>query len=179
VSAHSVWAVGSAATGKPLIEHWDGRAWNQVPSASPPGAQESLLNSVAATGSSTAWAVGYYNTGKKIKKTGAQRNGSNPLADGRLPLPEALPLKLSHPSQSQGSGPFGCSVSASWATVRRCCPASSKAPRASRRTPRLGPAPLVIMLLIDRFPDSHAGCGEWSTHPATGTQVVPSAGLRG
>jgi hypothetical protein len=57
VSAHSVWAVGSAATGKPLIEHWDGRAWKQVPCASPRGAQESLLNSVAVTGSSTAWAA--------------------------------------------------------------------------------------------------------------------------
>ena len=73
VSAHSVWAVGSAATGKTLIEHWDGRAWQQVPSASPRGAQESLLASVAATGSSTAWAVGYYNTGKKIKKTLIER----------------------------------------------------------------------------------------------------------
>jgi len=73
VSAHSLWAVGSAATGKPLIEHWDGRAWAPVPSASPPGAQESLLNSVAATGSSTAWAVGYYNTGKRIKKTLIER----------------------------------------------------------------------------------------------------------
>jgi hypothetical protein len=67
VSAHSVWAVGSAATGKPLIEHWDGRDWRQVPSASPRGATESLLNSVAAAGASNAWAVGYYNTGKTIK----------------------------------------------------------------------------------------------------------------
>ena len=75
VSAHSVWAVGSAATGKPLIEHWDGRAWGQVPSASPRGATESLLNSVAATGSSTAWAVGYYNTGKTIKTLIERWNG--------------------------------------------------------------------------------------------------------
>jgi erythromycin esterase-like protein len=75
VSAHSVWAVGSAATGKPLIEHWDGRDWRQVPSASPRGAQESLLNAVAATGSSTAWAVGYYNTGKTIKTLIERWNG--------------------------------------------------------------------------------------------------------
>jgi erythromycin esterase-like protein len=75
VSAHSVWAVGSAATGKLLIEHWDGRAWGQVPSASPGGATESLLSSVAATGSSTAWAVGYYNTGKTIKTLIERWNG--------------------------------------------------------------------------------------------------------
>lgn len=75
VSAHSVWAVGSAATGKTLIEHWDGRAWQQVPSASPRGAQESLLNSVAATGSSTAWAVGYYNTGKATRTLIERWNG--------------------------------------------------------------------------------------------------------
>ncbi len=75
VSAHSVWAVGSAATGKPLIEHWDGRDWRQVPSASPRGATESLLNSVAATGSSNAWAVGYYNTGKTIKTLIERWNG--------------------------------------------------------------------------------------------------------
>jgi hypothetical protein len=75
VSAHSVWAVGSAATGKPLIENWDGRAWRQVPSASPRGATESLLNAVAATGSSTAWAVGYYSTGKTIKTLIERWNG--------------------------------------------------------------------------------------------------------
>ena len=73
-SAHSVWAVGSAATGKPLIEHWNGQDWRQVPSASPRGATESLLNSVAATGS-TAWAVGYYNTGTTIKTLIERRNG--------------------------------------------------------------------------------------------------------
>jgi hypothetical protein len=40
VSAHGVWAVGSAPTGKPLIEHWDGRDWTQVPSASPRGGHQ-------------------------------------------------------------------------------------------------------------------------------------------
>jgi erythromycin esterase-like protein len=67
VSADDIWAVGSAATGKPLIEHWNGVAWTQVPAASPRDARESLLNSVAATGSSSAWAVGYYNNGHAIK----------------------------------------------------------------------------------------------------------------
>lgn len=75
VPADSVWAVGSAATGKPLIEHWDGRDWTQVPSASPRGATESLLNSVAAAGTSDAWAVGYYNTGKTIRTLIERWNG--------------------------------------------------------------------------------------------------------
>jgi hypothetical protein len=79
--------VGSAATGKPLIEHWDGRAWTQVPSASPRGAQESLLNSVAATGSSTAWAVGYHNTGKRIKKTLIERWNGRAWAQVTSPNP--------------------------------------------------------------------------------------------
>jgi erythromycin esterase-like protein len=87
VSADSVWAVGSAATGKPLIEHWDGRAWTQVPSASPPGAQESLLNAVAATGSATAWAAGYYNTSKKIKKTLIERWNGRTWAQVASPNP--------------------------------------------------------------------------------------------
>jgi hypothetical protein len=79
--------VGSAATGKPLIEHWDGRAWKQVPSAGPRGASESLLNSVAATGSSTAWAAGYYNTGKRIKKTLIERWNGRAWAQLASPNP--------------------------------------------------------------------------------------------
>src|SRR6266851_2911994 len=75
VSARDVWAVGSAATGEPLIEHWNGRTWAQVPGDSPRHATESLLTSVAATGSSTAWAVGYYNTGKTIKTLIERWNG--------------------------------------------------------------------------------------------------------
>jgi hypothetical protein len=75
VSAHDLWAVGSAATGKPLIEHGNGRAWKQVPAASPRAATESLLNSVAATGSSNAWAVGYFSTGKTIKTLIERWNG--------------------------------------------------------------------------------------------------------
>ncbi len=75
LSAHDIWAVGSAATGKPLIERWNGMAWKQVPSASPRDAKESLLNSVAATGSSSAWAVGYYNNGSAIKTLIERWNG--------------------------------------------------------------------------------------------------------
>ena len=75
VSAQDIWAVGSAATGKPLIEHWAGMAWRQVPAASPRGARESLLNGVAAVSSSRAWAVGYYNDGRAIRTLIERWNG--------------------------------------------------------------------------------------------------------
>jgi hypothetical protein len=75
ISAHDVWAVGSTAKGKPLIERWDGLAWKPVASAIPHGATESLLTSVAATRSSNAWAVGYYNTGKEIRTLIERWNG--------------------------------------------------------------------------------------------------------
>jgi hypothetical protein len=75
VSAHDVWAVGSAATGSPLIERWNGRAWTQAPAASPRGAQESLLNSVAAAGPAQAWAVGYYTTGQTTRTLIERWNG--------------------------------------------------------------------------------------------------------
>jgi hypothetical protein len=67
--------VGSVATGKPLIERWNGMAWRRVPGASPRDAKESLLNSVAATGPSSAWAVGYYNNGSAIKTLIERWNG--------------------------------------------------------------------------------------------------------
>src|SRR5262249_47540009 len=49
------------------------------------------------------------------------------------------------------SGPFGWSVSTSWAIVWRSGPASPKAPRVSRRAPARARSPLVIVLSIDRF----------------------------
>ncbi len=56
------WAVGYYSNGhmlKTLIAHWNGRAWRQVPSPSPGGPHDdSTLTSVAAAGSSSAWAVG-------------------------------------------------------------------------------------------------------------------------
>jgi hypothetical protein len=74
-SADDSWAVGSAATGRPLIERWNGMAWKRVPSAGPHDAKESLLNSVAAITSSSAWAVGYYNNGSAIKTLIERWNG--------------------------------------------------------------------------------------------------------
>ena len=60
-SATNAWAVGSFdrgdGTGRhPLTEHWDGSAWTQVDSPSPPGS--SSLQAVAVTASNNAWAVG-------------------------------------------------------------------------------------------------------------------------
>jgi hypothetical protein len=63
--AASAWAVGSyhrqtnhRSFPKTLVERWNGKAWRQVPSASP--GCGSSLSSVVAAGSSSAWAVGNY-----------------------------------------------------------------------------------------------------------------------
>jgi hypothetical protein len=41
---------------------------------------------------------------RPAKANGPRRNGSNPLAAGRLQLHKALPLKLSNPGQRLASG---------------------------------------------------------------------------
>jgi hypothetical protein len=60
-STASAWAVGSydnpvTRTWRPLIEHWDGRAWTRVPS--PDLAGGGTLSAVAALSPASAWAVG-------------------------------------------------------------------------------------------------------------------------
>jgi hypothetical protein len=65
-SASDVWAVGSVTVGFslrdiPLIMHWDGTAWSQVPAPDPSAPDDDLgtgLSSVSAVSPSDAWAVG-------------------------------------------------------------------------------------------------------------------------
>jgi hypothetical protein len=63
-SASNAWAVGSYEGNtaprhdQTLIEHWNGRSWNQVPSPHPGG--ESWLTAVTVVSSRNAWAVGAY-----------------------------------------------------------------------------------------------------------------------
>src|SRR6185437_13188048 len=62
-----VWAVGGA-NNKTLAEHLFGQAWTQASSPNPAGKGHSnSLASVAATGSSNAWAVGSYSAGKTTR----------------------------------------------------------------------------------------------------------------
>lgn len=64
-SVTNAWAVGHTGNGiaHTLIEQWNGTGWCQVPSPSPGGtSQPSGLNSVAATSSTDAWAVGSFFT---------------------------------------------------------------------------------------------------------------------
>jgi hypothetical protein len=57
LSAEDAWAVGSLAMGPaPLTEHWDGKAWREVPAPSPGDYDE--LYSIAAIAPDDAWAVG-------------------------------------------------------------------------------------------------------------------------
>jgi hypothetical protein len=56
ISAHDIWAVGSAAGG-PLTEHFDGHAWVVVQAAGVPRQAGRLLG-VAASSSTDVWTVG-------------------------------------------------------------------------------------------------------------------------
>ena len=66
-SASNAWAVGevTARTAEQtLILHWNGRKWARVASPNPGGlARDNTLNAVAATSTSSAWAVGSYQNG--------------------------------------------------------------------------------------------------------------------
>jgi hypothetical protein len=65
-SARDAWAVGDYSRhpgiqyAAALVEHWDGRAWRQVPFPSPRRHYGLKLNSVAATSARDAWVVGSY-----------------------------------------------------------------------------------------------------------------------
>jgi hypothetical protein len=77
-SATDVWAVGRRNPNpnpvvldprdRPLIEHWNGRAWKIVPSPNP-GGEHGYLLSVSAVTSGAAWAVGYGNIGSPLDGT--------------------------------------------------------------------------------------------------------------
>jgi hypothetical protein len=85
----STWAVGYYNTGKTiktLIERWNGRTWVRVPSPNPGGVHGSFLLGVAAAGPSSAWAVGYFSTGKTIKTLIERWNGRT-WAQVRSPSP--------------------------------------------------------------------------------------------
>jgi hypothetical protein len=66
-SACNAWAVGfdfNGSADQTLIEHWSGKAWKVQPSPNPGGpGDQNELSEVAATSSTNAWAVGYYNNG--------------------------------------------------------------------------------------------------------------------
>ena len=50
----------------PLLEHWDGSAWNIVPAPPPPDGSWATLAGVAAISSGNVWAVGYESSGSLL-----------------------------------------------------------------------------------------------------------------
>ncbi len=81
VSSSDVWAVGhtentSTFPSKTLIEHWDGSAWNIIPSPNF-GSVSNELRSVTAISSSDVWAVGWYSGFGKSQSLILHWNGSN------------------------------------------------------------------------------------------------------
>lgn len=70
LSSSNVWAVGFATTGqgsRPLIEHWNGRIWTQVPA--PSKGSDSVLYSVAARSAKDVWVVGAFDQGRAVDGT--------------------------------------------------------------------------------------------------------------
>lgn len=74
----------AAGTSKAVITHWDGSAWNLVPSPSP-SPQLNSLNGVTAISATDAWAVG----SAAIAATDADAD-ANPDPDSHAcPLPDS------------------------------------------------------------------------------------------
>ena len=74
-SPQNAWAVGLYISAPPgfhahaLTEHWNGRAWTRVAAPAPAGQTDIQLNGVAATSSSNAWAVGFFDTSGGLART--------------------------------------------------------------------------------------------------------------
>ena len=72
-SPKDAWAVGSYSIGIenfPFFEHWNGKAWKQIPAP-----DSGLLYGVAAVSATSAWAVGSYNPGRLPQTLIEQWNG--------------------------------------------------------------------------------------------------------
>jgi hypothetical protein len=75
LSATDAWAVGEVDTGGPaglhtLAAHWNGTSWTRVPTPSPgTGISGSTLDGVSQVSAADAWAVGNYETSRKVFKT--------------------------------------------------------------------------------------------------------------
>jgi hypothetical protein len=82
VASNDVWVVGdrdntsaSEATGKTLIEHWNGTAWSVVPTPNP-GSGANILRGAAAASANDVWAAGFYNNGSSNRTLIEHWNGS-------------------------------------------------------------------------------------------------------
>jgi hypothetical protein len=79
-SAANAWAVGEVTAGtseQTLVLHWNGSKWARVASPNPGGpANNNVLDGVAATSTSSAWAVGGYETGTGQSTLVLHWNGS-------------------------------------------------------------------------------------------------------
>ena len=72
ISASDVWAVGSYAssstsTDQTLIEQWNGKSWNVIPS--PNTGHADFLNGIAASSATNVWAVGFYQDSSSYDRT--------------------------------------------------------------------------------------------------------------
>jgi hypothetical protein len=79
-SSTSAWAVGYYVPpnvgAQPLIEHWNGSKWKQVPGPGLGAGNSGALRAVAATSASNAWAVGDFSNGTADQTLIEHWNGS-------------------------------------------------------------------------------------------------------
>jgi len=117
LSATNVWAVGNENVGRftfrPLVQHWNGRAWTLVRVPSPPltGTGASLFG-VAAASPRDIWAVGGYDTGTRFQPLVEHFNGDRwtiipaPVAGSAvLNRVSLLPSGTGWAVGSRGAGP--------------------------------------------------------------------------
>jgi len=114
-SPGNAWALGQtwrtdSSRSMPVILHWNGRAWRQVPSPAPPGA---FLNSVSVTSPANAWVVGGYSADRSVGSTRPIALHWNGSAWRRVPVPAGAAAELTGVSATSASnawavgGPLG------------------------------------------------------------------------
>jgi hypothetical protein len=133
-SATDAWAVGRTFHRtppyqyEPLIEHWNGTAWTQVPSPIPSPSIDARLVAVAATSASDALAVGYYaaGVGGFPDRTLAERWNGTAWTQVPSPNPSASDnflggVAAASPASFWAVGGYANNSQAQQALAFRCC----------------------------------------------------------
>ena len=197
LSATNVWAVGNENVGRftfrPLVEHWNGRAWTlvRVPTPRLTGTGASLFG-VAAASPRDIWAVGGYDTGTRFQPLIEHFNGDRwtivpaPVAGSAvLNRVSLLPSGTGWAAGSQGAPPHARALverfdGRRWAVAPTPqVPGSSSLVDVLALTPRLAWAvgsysqrPGANRTLIEKW-NGHA----WTVTPSPGPR--PSSELLG
>ncbi len=113
-AANDVWAVGSRnptgfASTNPLIDHWNGTAWTNVPAPAATGGSKSHLDGVVGFSPTNAWAVGRSATARALVE---HWNGT---AWSIVPVPDPTPPAGNTLASAQLTGVSAVSPTDIWA----------------------------------------------------------------